>query len=163
MILQPILQLSLSYLTLKVDVESLICQQSILLGGVFFQQQVTVDGQPNYFRCPFDSVSGAADCTDSIYFRDYAPAAYRMCRIASRRNRTACHGLANMCALNLYSYLPGRQLNRIDVCQAYDRLYDDDDNLLPWLRYPDDLGDFKSRYLELGINREYLKVCQYIF
>lgn len=127
------------------------------LGGVYFQQ-ATVEGQPNYFRCPFDTSTGAADCTDSAYSSTYAPAAYRMCRVASRRNRTACHQLGNLCALNLFSYLSGSTLGRVDVCQAYDRLYADNNELLPWLRYPEDYGDYKERYLEQGIGGQFLKV-----
>lgn len=171
----------------KVNIDTVNCGQkhNVPIGGFYFLT-ATADGQPNYFRCPFDSAASGnqADCADSWFLASYAPAAYRTCRVTERRNRTSCHQLANMCVLNLYSYpmgkassyllgyakyflfhiacrLKGALLDRIDACRAYDQVYQmDKGEDLPWLRYPEVYGDFKSKYLQNGIDSEYLKVIE---
>lgn len=165
------------------NINSLDCSQkyNVPIGGFYFLT-ATADGQPNYFRCPFESssVAGAADCSDSWYLSSFSPAAYRTCRLADRRNRTSCQQLANMCVLNLYGYssgiehkfienlissrnnskffIEGSALDRLDVCKVFDRIYEADDVNMPWLRYPESYGEFKALYLLNGIDSEYLKV-----
>lgn len=133
------------------------------IGGIYFLTP-NVIGEPNLFRCPFDSPTSSfnADCAESWYLTSFAPAAYRTCRIQTRRNHTSCHQLANMCVLNLYGYAVTTP-DRIDVCRAFDDVYASSNGFdMPWLRYPESYGEYKNNYLQNGIqtnsNSEYLKV-----
>lgn len=135
----------------QVDNQAVNCNQfNIPLGGFYFLTP-TVIGQPNYFLCPFES----NNCV-SWYLKNYGASAFRTCRISSRRNRISCQQLANMCVLSLYSY--GPLLDIIDVCKAYDAIYEEDSQNVPWLRYPESYGEYKANYLISGINSEFLKV-----
>ena len=138
--------------------------------GFLVVDYVPSPSDPRFTRVNF---GGPTDFYPSHLFEDLLLGTYLTCKLRSNRNMTSCQALANLCVLNLYSFVGEELIGvNVDACKAYNELYLKEIETisstqpkveLPWIEYSvyaesQTLGIYNGEYNVLGINGKKLRL-----